>query len=152
MDLNPEFEALPSYKLAREFRRQLYALSRKLPEAERLELAPRLRKVALLLTTRIAQSHARPNVVQPERIHQSCECLQELLDYLTVCQDEAYLANTEAEELKRKGAELLKVLHAILPATDPKTGLEPSKKALLVSDLEKELENWAANIASDLPR
>src|SRR5438876_258521 len=53
------FEDLEVYQVAREFRKAMYAVSRRLPDFERFELASQIRRAAVSLTNNIAEGHGR---------------------------------------------------------------------------------------------
>ena len=53
------FEDLEAYKAAREFRKEMYAVSRRLPDFERFELASQIRRAAVSLTNNISEGHGR---------------------------------------------------------------------------------------------
>ena len=49
------FEHLEVYQVAREFRKAMYRVARKLPDIEKFELAPQIRDAAISLTNNIAE-------------------------------------------------------------------------------------------------
>ena len=53
------FEDLEVYKAAREFRKAIYAINRRLPDFEKFELASQIRRAAVSLTNNIAEGHGR---------------------------------------------------------------------------------------------
>src|ERR1039458_9579709 len=53
------FEDLEVYRVAREFRKAMYAVTRKLPAHEKFELASQIRRAAVSLTNNIAEGHGR---------------------------------------------------------------------------------------------
>ena len=53
------FEDLEVYKKARKFRKQMYAVARKLPDFEKYELGRQIRRAAVSLTNNIAEGHGR---------------------------------------------------------------------------------------------
>jgi four helix bundle protein len=118
------FEQLGVYTAAREFRKKMYAVSRRLPDFEQFELASQIRRAAVSLTNNIAEGHGRWHY--PDQIKfvlQSRGSLEELMDDLNVCVDEHYLAESEAEELKQSGWDVLKLLNGYLRyLRDCKTG------------------------------
>jgi len=52
-------ENLDVYKRAREFRKEIYKLARKLPAEERFNLASQMRRAAVSITNNIAEGHGR---------------------------------------------------------------------------------------------
>ena len=53
------FEDLEVYQVAREFRKAMYGVTRKLPVFEKFELASQVRRAAVSLTNNIAEGHGR---------------------------------------------------------------------------------------------
>ena len=104
------FEDLEVYQVAREFRKAMYAVSRRLPDFERFELASQIRRAAVSLTNNIAEGHGRFHY--PDQIKfllQARGSLEELIDDLNVCLDENYLPAVEIEPLKQLGWRALNV-------------------------------------------
>ena len=98
------FENLEAYKMAREFRKEMYAMTRKLPETEKFGLASQIRRAAVSLTNNIAEGHGRYHYLdQIKFMLQARGSLEELIDDLNVCTDEKYLTITEVEKLKQDG-------------------------------------------------
>src|SRR6266481_6312588 len=98
------FEDLDLYQLAREFRKAMYGISRKLPNFEKFELASQIRRAAVSLTNNIAEGHGRYHYLEQIKFTlNSRGSLEELMDDLNVCQDESYLPGAEIEALKQQG-------------------------------------------------
>jgi four helix bundle protein len=98
------FEDLEVYQLAREFRKSMYAVTRRLPAHEKFELASQIRRAAVSLTNNIAEGHGRYHYLDQIRFTlQARGSLQELIDDLNVCRDEDYLPQAEVGELKQLG-------------------------------------------------
>src|SRR5215467_7252075 len=109
------FEDLECYKLAREFRRSMYAVTRRLPDFEKFELTSQIRRASVSLTNNIAEGHGRFHFLdQIKFMLQARGSLQELIDDLNVCEDEQYLVADEVSRLKAQGWEVLKVLNGYL--------------------------------------
>ena len=53
------FEDLEVYKAAREFRKAMYALNRRLPDFEKYELGSQIRRASVSLTNNMAEGHGR---------------------------------------------------------------------------------------------
>lgn len=53
------FEDLDVYRVAREFRKKMYGVTRRLPDFERFELASQIRRAAVSLTNNMAEGHGR---------------------------------------------------------------------------------------------
>jgi four helix bundle protein len=101
---NSTFEDLQVYEVAREFRKAMYQVARKLPEEEKFGLASQIRRAAVSLTNNIAEGHGRYHFLDQIRFTlQSRGSLEELLDDLNVCEDEQYLTGEEITSLKKDG-------------------------------------------------
>src|SRR5438874_13811831 len=95
------FEDLKVYQVAREFRKAMYRVARRLPEEEKFALANQIRRAAVSLTNNIAEGHGRFHFLEQIKFMlQARGSLEELLDDLNVCTDENYLPLEEIEMLK----------------------------------------------------
>ena len=109
------FEDLEVYKAAREYRKAMYALSRRLPDLEKYELGRQIRRAAVSLTNNMAEGHGRFHY--PDQIRfflHSRGSLEELVDDLNVCLDESYLASEEIEKLKEQAGGVLALINGYL--------------------------------------
>ena len=98
------FEDLEVYQVAREFRRAMYGVNKRVPEFEKFELASQIRRAAVSLTNNIAEGHGRYHYPDQLRfLLQARGSLEELIDDLNVCLDEQYLPQLEIAELKKFG-------------------------------------------------
>ena len=106
------FEDLEVYQVAREFRKAMYAVSRRLPDFEKFELASQIRRAAVSLTNNIAEGHGRYHY--PDQIKfllQARGSLEELIDDLNVRLDDSYIPAVENEPLKQLGWRALNVVN-----------------------------------------
>jgi four helix bundle protein len=109
------FEDLEVYKVAREFRRMMYAVSRRLPEFEKYDLGRQIRRASVSLTNNMAEGHGRFHY--PDQIRfflHSRGSLQEFVDDLNVCLDENYLPSHEVATFKEQAREVLILINAYL--------------------------------------
>jgi four helix bundle protein len=98
------FEDLEVYRLAREFRKAIYEVTRKVPTHEKFELASQMRRAAVSLTNNIAEGHGRYHFLDQIKFQlQARGSLTELIDDLNICSDEKYLPADEVAELKKAG-------------------------------------------------
>ena len=98
------FEDLELYQVAREFRKTMYGVTRRLPNFEKFELASQIRRAAVSLTNNIAEGHGRYHYLDQIKFTlQSRGSLQELVDDLNVCSDENYLPGAEIGSFKQQG-------------------------------------------------
>ena len=104
------FEDLDVYKVAREFRKAMYGIARRLPEAEKFGLISQIRRAAVSLTNNIAEGHGRYHYLEQIKFMlQARGSLEELLDDLNVCEDENYLGTEEIAALKGQGWRVYKI-------------------------------------------
>ena len=98
------FEDLEVYQVAREFRKAMYGVAKRLPEIEKFGLANQIRRAAVSLTNNIAEGHGRYHFLdQIKFMLQSRGSLEELIDDLNTCEDEDYLAVANVSRLKDVG-------------------------------------------------
>src|SRR5436190_15636712 len=109
------FEDLETYKAAREFRKTMYAVTRRLPSFEKFELASQIRRAAVSATNNISEGHGRFHFLdQIKFMLQARGSVEELIDDLNVCEDEKYLPTGEISKLKDQGWNVLKLLNGYL--------------------------------------
>jgi four helix bundle protein len=109
------FEDLEVYKTAREFRKAMYAVSRRLPDFEKYDLGRQIRRASVSLTNNIAEGHGRFHY--PDQIRfflHSRGSLEELVDDLNTCSDEKYLTIDEVAELKEQARGVLILINGYL--------------------------------------
>src|SRR5438309_4944466 len=109
------FEDLKVYRAAREFRKAMYAVSRRLPDSEKYELGSQIRRASVSLTNNIAEGHGRFHY--PDQIRfflHSRGSLQELVDDLNICLDEQYIGSGEVTTLKEQALGVLTLLNGYL--------------------------------------
>ncbi len=109
------FEDLEIYKLAREFRKEIYTLIKKLPEEEKYNLAGQMRRASTSLTNNIAEGHGRFSYQENiQFIRLSRGSLEELIDDLNICLDEKYFEKDYPNDLKSKAFKILKKLNGYI--------------------------------------
>ncbi|HEY4416466.1 MAG TPA: four helix bundle protein [Verrucomicrobiae bacterium] len=109
------FEDLEVYRVAREFRKAMYAVARILPAHEKFELASQIRRAAVSLTNNIAEGHGRYHF--PDQIKfqiQARGSLVELMDDLNICHDESYLPPEAIAELKKQATEVHQLINGYI--------------------------------------
>ena len=109
------FEDLEIYKAAREFRKKIYSLAKKLPEYEKYNLAGQMRRAAVSLTNCIAEGHGRFHYQENiQFLRQSRGSLEEIIDDMNVCIDESYADLDRLNKLKQEGYIVLKRLNGYI--------------------------------------
>ena len=109
------FEDLEVYKAAREFRKKIYKLIKKLPPEEKYNLADQMRRASLSLTNNIAEGHGRYHFqenIQFCRVSRGS--LMELIDDLNTCIDEQYFPLDYLKKLKDEGYNVNKMLNGYI--------------------------------------
>ena len=105
------FEDLEVYRKARQFRKAMYGVTRKLPDFEKYELASQIRRASVSLTNNIAEGHGRYHYLEQLKfLFQAHGSLQELIDDLNVCEDEQYLPKSEVVDLKNQTKEVQRLI------------------------------------------
>jgi four helix bundle protein len=109
------FEDLELYKTAREFRKKIYELIKKLPAEEKYSLDPQMRRAIVSVTNNIAEGHGRYHYQENIQFcRHSRGSLEEIIDDLNVCIDENYFPQAYLDGLKEEGYELLKRLNGYI--------------------------------------
>ena len=111
----PSFEDLDVYRLARQFRIDMYRIAATLPEYEKYGLASQMRRAAVSLTNAIAEGHGRYHFQENiQFLRQGRGSLQELIDDLNTCADEKYLTIDQVNDKKAAGALILKKINGYI--------------------------------------
>ena len=93
----------------------MYALTRRLPDSEKYDLASQIRRAAVSLTNNIAEGHGRFHYLDQIRfILHSRGSLEELVDDLNICSDENYLPADEVVKLKEQASGVLILINGYL--------------------------------------
>src|SRR5436309_4876188 len=109
------FEDLEVYQVAREFRKAMYRVGRRLPEIEKFALASQIRRAAVSLTNNIAEGHGRFQFLEQIKfLLQARGSLEELIDDLNTCEDEQYLTVAEDAELKNQAWRVHKLINGYI--------------------------------------
>jgi len=107
------FEELYVYRLARDFRKSMTDLAKRLPVDERFNLSIQMRRAALSVTNNIAEGMGRYHYQENIQFcRQSRGSITELIDDLNACFDEGYIDRPTCEEYKSRAYELIKVLNS----------------------------------------
>ena len=137
------FEDLEVYQVAREFRKAMYRVARRLPEEEKFALTSQIRRAAVSLTNNIAEGHGRFHFLEQIKFMlQSRGSLEELLDDLNVCQDEVYVPIEEIESLKQDGWRVHQLINGYVrflrkrASESPRVRETPGNDSLDDDDLE----------------
>lgn len=109
------FEDLEVYQVAREFRRAMYRVAKRLPDEEKFGLCSQIRRAAVSLTNNIAEGHGRFHFLEQIKFMlQARGSLEELLDDLNICTDENYRPAEEIGKLKSEGWRVHKLINGYI--------------------------------------
>lgn len=109
------FEELETYKMAREFRKKIYGLAKKLPKHEEYNLAGQMRRASTSLTNNIAEGHGRYHYQENIQFcRQSRGSLAELVDDINICIDEGYFPDDDLRQLKEEANKVLRYLNGYI--------------------------------------
>jgi four helix bundle protein len=109
------FEDLEVYQVAREFRKVMYHVARRLADIEKFALATQIRRAAVSLTNNIAEGHGRFHFLEQIKfVLQARGSLEELLDDLNVCTDESYFPEDEIQKSKSHGWRVHKLINGYI--------------------------------------
>jgi four helix bundle protein len=103
------------YKVAREFRKRVYALIRQLPTEERFALVSQMRRAALSVSNNIAEGHGRWHYQENiQYCRMSRGSVDEVIDDLNTCEDEGYGDQTLVAPLKSQAYELIRRINGYI--------------------------------------
>ncbi len=109
------FENLRIWQTAREFRKEIYSISKKFPKHEQFNLISQIQKAAVSITANIAEGHGRYHYQSEiQFLRMSRGSLNEVLDHLYAALDEAYISQSIFDELYKKGRLLERSMNAYI--------------------------------------
>ena len=109
------FEDLEVYQVAREFRKAMYRVAKRLPGEEKFRLVSQICRAAFSLTNNIAEDHGRFHFLEQIKFMlQARGSPEELLDDLNVCEDEKYLPKADLDSLKTDAWRVHKLINGYI--------------------------------------
>jgi four helix bundle protein len=109
------FEDLEVWQLGRALRLQLYELSEQLPQQERYNLSPQIRRAAVSLTSNIAEGYGRFHFKENAQFCRiSRGSAYELIDHLIACKDQGYLKEQTFEDLRKNLTRFVQMLNGYI--------------------------------------
>jgi four helix bundle protein len=109
------FETLDMWQAARLLRRNISGLVRSLPPSEKLRLADQMVRASRSVTANIAEGYGRYHYQENIQFcRQGRGSLFELMDHLTVCQDEGYVPPEIFESAKGQVFDTIKLLNGYI--------------------------------------
>src|SRR5207247_5518924 len=146
------FEDLDVYQEAREFRKKMYAATRRLPDFEKYDLGSQIRRAAVSLTNNIAEGHGRYHFADQVRFFLGSRgSLQELVDDLNVCADENYLEAEKIEALKGEAWRVLGLINGYLRYLRDRKGDGDRLSARAVLTRSKTMRRWSRSMKRWVP-
>ena len=113
-----DFTDLDVWKAAREMRRQIYTLSKTLPDFEKFGLASQLRRAAVSVTANLAEGYGRFGYQENAQFcRQARGSIYELRDHIITCVDECFISRDEGSKLDAMLQRLAMLLNGYLRAT-----------------------------------
>jgi len=144
------FEDLETYQTAREFRKAMYRVAKRLPEEEKFALASQIRRAAVSLTNNNAEGHGRFHYLEQIKFCLNARgSLEELLDDLNVCTDENYLPLSEIEMLKSDGWRVHKLINGYIRFLRSRTTEGSSRVQETLPDDTKPSEDQMSDLFFD---
>jgi len=112
------FEDLEVYKLARQFRNNIYNLTKKLPNDEKFNLIDQMRRASISLTSNIAEGYGRYHYQENIQFcRQARGSLNELMDQLMACSDLGYINRKTIESFLIEARKICRYLNAYIKST-----------------------------------
>lgn len=105
---NFALEEFDLYKQAREFRKIVYSVLKRLPQEEKYALGTQMRRAALSVSNNIAEGHGRWYYQENIRFCRIARgSIGEVVDDLNACLDEGYIDDGVINSCKQKANELI---------------------------------------------
>ncbi|HXW15366.1 MAG TPA: four helix bundle protein [Terriglobia bacterium] len=113
-----DFTDLDVWKIAREMRRQIYGLAKKLPDFEKFGLASQLRRAAVSVTANLAEGYGRFGYQENAQFcRQARGSVYELHDHNITCMDECFISKDKGSKLDAMMQRVIMMLNGYLRAT-----------------------------------
>lgn len=120
-----DFTDLKVWQLARELRKRVYQIARKLPPEEKFGLASQLQRAAISITANIAEGFGRYSY--QENI-QFCRIARgsafEVRDHLIAAEDGNYISASEHQVVDALAQRVIQTLNGYIRATKERQGLK----------------------------
>lgn len=113
-----DFTDLDVWKVARETRRQIYSLAKRLPEFEKFGMASQLRRAAVSVTANVAEGYGRfGHQENAQFCRQARGSIYELRDHVITCTDEGYISKEDGAKTDAMLQRVVMLLNGYLRAT-----------------------------------
>lgn len=109
------FNDLKVYQTARAFRNSIYELSKTLPADEKYDLARQMRRAAVSITNNMAEGYGRYTWQDTTHFfRQARGSLAEVLDDISVCEDQGMSEPEQLDALREKAVQLLQLINGYI--------------------------------------
>jgi len=109
------FEDLKVWQLAREFRKNIYNISKMFPKEEIYGLTNQIRRAAYSITANIAEGHGRYHYQENIQFCRTSRAsINEVLDYLYTALDNNYITEKDFHKLYDRGRKIEMVLNGYI--------------------------------------
>jgi len=109
------FEDLKVWQMGRQFRNEIYKVTKKFPKEETFNLILQIRRAALSITSNLAEGHGRYHFQETMQFCRTSRgSLNEVIDQLYLALDMSYINKSEFDDLYCKGREVEKVLNGYI--------------------------------------
>ncbi len=106
------FEDLEVWKVCRNIRKLIYAITENFPGEEKYRLVDQLRRAAISATANIAEGFGRYHYQENIQFcRQSRGSLFEILDHLTACSDLGYISKEQFEDCQKEISKDVRLLN-----------------------------------------
>ena len=113
-----DFTDLDVWKLGRELRKTIYAITRRFPSDEKHALTDQLRRAALSVTANVAEGFGRFSYKENVQFCRHARgSAFELRDHLTSALDAAYISSPEWKDIDTAAQRVIQVLNGYIRAT-----------------------------------
>ena len=106
------FEDLEVWQKGRQLRKDLSHIAKKLPSSEKFRLADQILRASRSVTANVAEGYGRFHYQENIQFcRQARGSLFELLDHLSVANDEEYISEEKFAEVKERIFEVIRILN-----------------------------------------
>lgn len=109
------FQDLEVYQEARKLRKAMYEIAKSLPVEERFALGQQIRRAAVSLTNNMAEGYGRFNWQETSQFFRHARgSLMELVDDMSVCEDEQYADEATLAALQPRAESVLRLINGYI--------------------------------------
>jgi len=110
-----DFTDLTVYKKAKAFRKRIWLLVHKLPKNQEFVLVSQMRRASLSVTNNIAEGHGCGTYTHNiSYLRRSRGSMNELVDDISVCEDESFFKKDHLDVLMNDASEVLRLINGYI--------------------------------------